>query len=107
MANAVGQNASTVREFLEKNYDGMLEHKADVGGQTAKEAVLNSSTTHLAIRSLLEIVQTGASSIDVAVITKEPFITFLSTDTIESIIQSIEKEKEAEMEKKRRPLIQP
>lgn len=104
-ANAVGKNSSTVKEFLEKNYDKMMENMENAEG--AEETISHSSTAHLAIRSLLEVVQTGASSIDVAILTKEPSIAFLSAATIESIIQSIEKEKEAEMERKRRPLIQP
>jgi hypothetical protein len=51
-ANAIGRSSKTVREFLEKNY------KADAS---------ESDTIKLAVKSLLEVVQTGAKNIDLAV----------------------------------------
>jgi 20S proteasome subunit alpha 4 len=51
-ANAIGRSSKTVREFLEKNY------KADASRE---------DTIKLAVRSLLEVVQTGAKNIDLAV----------------------------------------
>ena len=47
-ANAIGRSSKTVREFLEKNYK---EEELDTAG-----------TIKLTIKSLLEVVQTGAKS---------------------------------------------
>lgn len=46
-ANAIGRSSKTVREFLEKNY------KEDMG---------EDEVVKLAVKSLLEVVQTGAKS---------------------------------------------
>lgn len=51
-ANAIGRSSKTVREFLEKAW------KADM---TQDESI------KLAVKSLLEVVQTGAKNIDLAV----------------------------------------
>lgn len=51
-ANAIGRSSKTVREFLEKNW------KADMD---------RSEVIQLAVKSLLEVVQTGAKNIDLAV----------------------------------------
>lgn len=51
-ANAIGRSSKTVREFLEKNW------KADM----SRDQVIQ-----LAVKSLLEVVQTGAKNIDLAV----------------------------------------
>ena len=53
-ANAIGRSAKTVREFLEKHYtDDLVQSER----QTVK----------LAIRALLEVVQSGAKNIELAV----------------------------------------
>ncbi len=51
-ACAIGRASKTVREFLEKNYTENLE-RAD--------------TIKLAVKSLLEVVQTGAKNIEISV----------------------------------------
>ena len=51
-ANAVGRSSKTVREFLEKN------HKEDMN---------RVDTIKLTIKSLLEVVQTGAKNIEITV----------------------------------------
>ncbi|CAO3632872.1 unnamed protein product [Mucor hiemalis] len=51
-ANAIGRSSKTVREFLEKNYGDEMNEK---------------DTIKLAIKSLLEVVQTGAKNIEIAV----------------------------------------
>ena len=56
-ANATGRSAKSVREYLEKNY--------------SPEAVkTRDSTITLAIKALLEVVQSGSKSMEVAVIEK-------------------------------------
>lgn len=51
-ANAIGRSSKTVREFLEQQY---------------KEDMTRDETVKLAIKSLLEVVQTGAKNIGIAV----------------------------------------
>lgn len=51
-ANAIGRSSKTVSEFLEKNYtDGLSRDE----------------TVKLTIKSLLEVVQTGAKNIEISV----------------------------------------
>ncbi len=50
-ANAIGRSSKTVREFLEKNH---------------KDELTKEETIKLAIKSLLEVVQTGAKNIEIA-----------------------------------------
>ena len=56
-ANATGRNAKTVREFLEKYY-------TEESTQTRDEAII------LAVRGLLEVVQSGSKNIELAVMEK-------------------------------------
>jgi 20S proteasome alpha/beta subunit len=59
-ANAIGRSSKTVREFLEKN------HKDEL---TRDEAI------KLAVKSLLEVVQTGAKNIEITVMEKYGVVT--------------------------------
>jgi hypothetical protein len=59
-ANAIGRSSKTVREFLEKN------HKDDM---TREESI------KLAIKSLLEVVQTGAKNIEITVMERYGVVT--------------------------------
>lgn len=56
-ANATGRSAKSVREYLEKNYSP----------ETVKT---RDSSIMLAIKALLEVVQSGSKSMEVAVIEK-------------------------------------
>ena len=53
-ANATGRSAKTVREFLEKYY-------------TAEAVATEKGTVKLAIRALLEVVQSGQKNLEIAV----------------------------------------
>ncbi|SGY90135.1 BQ5605_C039g11790 [Microbotryum silenes-dioicae] len=88
-ANAIGRSSKTVREFLEKNWVADLDKD---------EAV------KLAVKSLLEVVQTGAKNIDLAVMTGHGQVRNLTLEEIEAVVAEIEKEKEAEQEKKKNRL---
>ncbi|KAI9226103.1 MAG: putative PRE6-20S proteasome subunit [Piptocephalis tieghemiana] len=88
-ANAIGRSSKTVREFLEKNYDAEVEEAGAV---------------KLAIKSLLEVVQTGAKNIEVVVMTKGGEMRALQVDEVESVCQEIDREKEAEAERKKQRL---
>lgn len=85
-ANAIGRSSKTVREFLEKN------HKEDMD----KEA-----TIKLAIKSLLEVVQTGAKNIEIALMEGHGKVRNLELSEIEDVVKEIEAEKEVEAERRR------
>ncbi|CAG8539311.1 50_t:CDS:2 [Dentiscutata erythropus] len=87
-ANAIGRSSKTVREFLEKNY---------------KEGLTKDETIKLTVKSLLEVVQTGAKNIEIALMTADSVIKNLEIEEVEAIVSEIEKEKEAEAEKKKKP----
>lgn len=97
-ANAIGRSSKTVREFLEKN------HRDDM---TREESI------KLTVKSLLEVVQTGAKNIEISVMESygkitvrlfpithsipqaEPDFQNLELPEIEAIVSEIEREKEA------------
>ncbi|XP_075827006.1 proteasome subunit alpha-type 8 isoform X1 [Microtus pennsylvanicus] len=86
-ANAIGRSAKTVREFLEKNY--------------TEEAISNDSEAiKLAIKALLEVVQSGGKNIELAIIRRDQPLKMFSAKEIELQVTEIEKEKE-EAEKKK------
>ncbi|KAI9469040.1 MAG: proteasome subunit alpha type-7 [Benjaminiella poitrasii] len=87
-ANAIGRSSKTVREFLEKNYNDDMDEK---------------DTIKLTIKSLLEVVQTGAKNIEIAVMTADNVVKRLEQEEVESVVAEIEKEKEEEAEKKKKP----
>lgn len=85
-ANAIGRSSKTVREFLERNHqDGMDREQ----------------TIQLTIKSLLEVVQTGAKNIEVAIMAPGKNVEMLPDDQIESYVKSIETEKQEEAAKKK------
>jgi len=86
-ANATGRNSKTVKEFLEKNY---LEDSVSTPGGTLK----------LAIKALLEVVESGSKNIEIAVLERNKELRLVEEQELEDIVKQIEKEKEAEGEKK-------
>lgn len=86
-ANAIGRSSKTVREFLEKN------HKEDL---SREETIL------LTIKSLLEVVQTGAKNVEIAVLTPEG-VESLSNDEIAVYVSQIEEEKAKDSDAKKAP----
>ncbi|GAB0089170.1 Proteasome subunit alpha type [Sergentomyia squamirostris] len=87
-ANATGRSAKTVREFLEKYY------KDD-------EVASEEGAVKLAIKALLEVVQSGQKTLEVAVMRRNEPLQMLDVETIEKYVNIIEKEKEEEAEKKK------
>lgn len=85
-ANAIGRSSKTVREFLERNY---------------KEDMDREATIRLAIKSLLEVVQTGAKNIEIAIMAPGKTIEMLPVEDIEAYVKSIEQEKQEEAAKKK------
>ncbi|XP_045383321.1 proteasome subunit alpha-type 8 isoform X1 [Lemur catta] len=86
-ANAIGRSAKTVREFLEKNY-------------TEDAIADDDEAIKLAIRALLEVVQSGGKNIELAIIRRNQPLKMFSAKEIELQVTKIEKEKE-EAEKKK------
>lgn len=84
-ANAIGRSSKTVRELLEKSYKPELDREA---------------TIKLAIKSLLEVVQTGARNIEIATMAPGKSLEILDTETLARYVAEIEEEKAAEAAKK-------
>ncbi|UZP44589.1 hypothetical protein NXS19_012401 [Fusarium pseudograminearum] len=78
--------SKTVREFLERNY---------------KEDMNREATIRLAIKSLLEVVQTGAKNIEISLMAPGATIETLPTSEIEGYVKEIEQEKQEEAAKKK------
>ncbi|OAD58363.1 Proteasome subunit alpha type-7-1 [Eufriesea mexicana] len=87
-ANATGRNAKTVHEFLQKYY-------------TPEKVATEEGTIKLAIRALLEVVQSGRKNLEIAVMRRGQPLQMLDLDTIGQYVTEIEREKEAEAEKKK------
>ena len=85
-ANAIGRSSKTVREFLERN------HKDDMDRE---------ETIKLTVKSLLEVVQTGAKNIEIAIMAPGKTLEMLPVEEIESYVKSIETEKQEEAAKKK------
>jgi 20S proteasome subunit alpha 4 len=85
-ANAIGRSSKTVREFLERNY---------------KEDMNRDATVRLAIKSLLEVVQTGAKNIEIALVAPGKPVEMLAIEEIETFVKGIEQEKQEEAAKKK------
>jgi 20S proteasome subunit alpha 4 len=85
-ANAIGRSSKTVREFLERNY---------------KEDMDRDATVRLAIKSLLEVVQTGAKNIEIALVAPGKPVEMLGVEEIETFVKGIEQEKQEEAAKKK------
>ena len=85
-ANAIGRNAKTVREFLEKNW-------------TSEAVESEEGATKLAVKALLEVVQLGGKNLELAVMRKgdDPRkMHMLPVETVEKYVKEIEEEKEKE-----------
>lgn len=82
-ANATGKNSKTVREFLEKNYTDENDE----------------ATIKLAIRALLEVVE-SSKSIEVVVMRRGEPLRILEENELDVFVKQIEAQKEAEAAKK-------
>jgi 20S proteasome subunit alpha 4 len=85
-ANAIGRSSKTVREFLERNHKDDMDREA---------------TIRLTIKSLLEVVQTGAKNIEIAIMAPGKLIEMLPVEDIENYVKNIEQEKVEEAAKKK------
>jgi 20S proteasome subunit alpha 4 len=96
-ANAIGKNHKSVREFLEKTYHATVVD--------TKEA-----TIKLAVKALMEVIQSGSKGMDIAVMEyKKPekpgdkftVWTILEQEEVDKYVKEIEKEKEEDGERRR------
>lgn len=78
-ANAIGRNSKTVREFLEKHY-------AETSGH---------DTIKLVVKALMETVEAGSKSLEVAVMERGTGLRFLSDDEVDAVVKELEEEKAA------------
>lgn len=85
-ACAIGRSSKTVREFLEKNHE---------------DNMTKDQTIKLAIKSLLEVVQTGAKNIEIALMEGHGKVRNLELAEVEAVVKEIETEREAEAERRR------
>lgn len=85
-AHAIGRSSKTVRDFLEKHYT---------------EELSDEDTIKLTIKSLLEVVQTGAKNIEVSVLRPHNVVNKLDFEDVKRYVDAIEAEKEQEAEKKK------
>ena len=75
-----------MREFLERNHKDDMDREA---------------TIQLTVKSLLEVVQTGAKNIEIAIMAPGKTIEMLPSEQIESYVKAIEAEKQEEAAKKK------
>ena len=85
-ANAIGRGGKTVREFFEKAF---------------QEELSRDDSIKMTVRGLLEVVQTGAANIEIAVMGPDNVVKQLSLEEIQHAIDEVEKEKAEEIEKRR------
>jgi len=83
-ANAVGSKAKNLLELLEKQY---------------KDNCDENDGLKLAVRVLLEVVESGAKSIEIGVLRKGVPMTMVTDEVIENLVKTIEAEKAAEAAK--------
>lgn len=83
-ANAIGRQAKTVREFLEKTYS-----ETDLAD--------DSAVLRLAVRALVEVVQASSRNIEVACMRRGQKLSFLNPSEVEQLLADIEKERQAQL----------
>ncbi|KAK4534586.1 hypothetical protein CDCA_CDCA02G0611 [Cyanidium caldarium] len=100
-ASAIGRNAKTVLEYLEKHYRAAGE--ADASTDSAALITTEEQCLQLAVRALLEVVEGSGKNVEIVVLRRSGEIVELSDEVVESVVSRVEREKkEAEEEKRRR-----
>jgi 20S proteasome subunit alpha 4 len=92
-ANAIGRNAKTVLEFLEKKYPESVTN--------ATKDAADEATIRLAVKAILEVVESSHKNIEVTVMKRKEGIKILEESEVEALVSAIEAEKaEADAAKK-------
>lgn len=90
-ACAIGKGSKTIREFLEKSHqDGLSDEEA----------------IKLTGKALLEVVQSGAASMEIAVMDRSGKVRHLTVEDIKALVEEIEKERAEENERRRTGMVQ-
>eukprot|EP00388_Colpodella_angusta_P043932 GDKK01061139.1.p1 GENE.GDKK01061139.1~~GDKK01061139.1.p1 ORF type:complete len:168 (+),score=38.32 GDKK01061139.1:1-504(+) len=85
-AAAIGRNSQPVIEYMEKEYKDEMDSEA---------------ATRFAVKSLLEVVESGTKNIELVVMKRGSVVT-VSEEALQSYVAAVEKEKEEEAAKKKR-----
>lgn len=91
-ACAIGKGSKSVREFLEKQ----LPNAASTVALETEDAAIA-----VAVKALLEVVQSGAASMEVAVMDSKSTMRYLELEEIQAVILAIEAERAAETDRRR------
>lgn len=94
-ANTCGRNSKTVREFLEKYYPLPTSDFETVNPPDQETSI------KLAIRALLEVVESGSKNVEVALIKFDDPFRFLEDDEVQKYVDIVEDEKKKEEEAKK------
>lgn len=86
-ANAIGRSSKTLRELLEKKYEADMDR---------------DQTIRLAVKCLLEVVQTGTQNIELAIMHPGKKVEYLEEESLKKFVDEIEAEKAAEEAEKKR-----
>jgi len=81
-ANATGRNDKSIREFLEKNYP------------EDEDTMDRDACINLAIKALLEIVESGSKNIEATLVLPNGVLEDVSAEEVEKVCAALEKEKE-------------
>jgi len=81
-ANAIGKNSKTVREYLEKNYND----------EVAKD---EEECKKLAVKSLLEVVESGGRNIEVSTMKPGQPLKLWTEEEVDAFVTALEAEKAA------------
>lgn len=92
-ANAIGRNSKAVLEFLEKKY---TECVTDVEKESADQ-----ETIKLAIKAILEVVESSHKNIEVTLMYRDSGLKMLSETEVEALVTAVENEKKEAEEKKK------
>jgi len=85
-ANATGRSGTTLRQFLEKNY---------------KDDMSEAEGVELAVKTLLEVVESGAKNMEIAVLTSKSPMQILTKEKLKEIVDKIQAEKAAKEEEEK------
>lgn len=92
-ANAIGRNSKAVLEFLEKKYDECVT--------SASKETANDEAVKLAVRAILEVVESSHKNIEITLMYRDSGIKILSESEVEALVSVVEKEKTDAEEKKK------
>jgi len=92
-----GRNSKSLREFLEKQYAQLVtDNKEASGDETDEGGLKESQCVRLAIQALLEVVDSGAKTMEICVVRRGGAKHMMPETDIDTIVQAIEEEQQEE-----------